>query len=215
MFKNNRGGILQYIAPVFDCAQNIKNLSFVCIESFPWNSNGYMPKSCAAIFALENKGIHAVLKSFEQNVRCECTKRDDPVYTDSCLELFLMPIKGDKRYINIEANKNGVFLSQIGTSRNDRIFTKEITDAQPVVVPLKAENGDRKSWGVDIFLPNEFISQVYQTNFAVCETVMKGNFYKCGDLTEYPHYGSYFPIKTEKPDFHRPEFFGEIIFRKA
>jgi hypothetical protein len=37
-----------------------------------------------------------------------------------------------------------------------------------------------------------------------------GNFYKCADATDQPHYVSWNPIKTEKPDFHRPEFFGEI-----
>ena len=37
-----------------------------------------------------------------------------------------------------------------------------------------------------------------------------GNFYKCGDATEMPHYLSWNPIQTERPDFHRPEFFGEL-----
>ena len=35
------------------------------------------------------------------------------------------------------------------------------------------------------------------------------------DGAALPHYGSHFPVKTENPDFHRPEFFGKITFRKA
>jgi hypothetical protein len=38
------------------------------------------------------------------------------------------------------------------------------------------------------------------------------NFYKCGDETEIPHYGAWSEVKTPSPDFHRPEFFGEIVF---
>ena len=38
------------------------------------------------------------------------------------------------------------------------------------------------------------------------------NFYKCGDETEVPHYGAWSPVGTPAPDFHRPEFFGEIVF---
>ncbi|MCK7480493.1 MAG: carbohydrate-binding family 9-like protein [Candidatus Moduliflexus flocculans] len=38
------------------------------------------------------------------------------------------------------------------------------------------------------------------------------NFYKCGDETEFPHYGAWSPVETPAPDFHRPEFFGEIVF---
>jgi len=40
----------------------------------------------------------------------------------------------------------------------------------------------------------------------------RANFYKCGDETEFPHYGAWSPPRTEAPDFHRPEFFGTIIF---
>ena len=40
----------------------------------------------------------------------------------------------------------------------------------------------------------------------------KGNVYKCGDNLPVPHFISWNPIKTENPDFHRSEFFGEITF---
>ena len=41
---------------------------------------------------------------------------------------------------------------------------------------------------------------------------MRGNVYKCGDCLSVPHYLSMFPIATERPDFHRPEFFQDIVF---
>jgi hypothetical protein len=40
---------------------------------------------------------------------------------------------------------------------------------------------------------------------------IKANFYKCGDETSVPHYVSWNPIEVENPDFHRPEFFGELV----
>ena len=42
---------------------------------------------------------------------------------------------------------------------------------------------------------------------------IRANFYKCGDKTAHPHYLSWSPIDTPKPDFHRPEFFGELILK--
>ena len=39
-----------------------------------------------------------------------------------------------------------------------------------------------------------------------------GNFYKCADGTDSMHFVSWSPIPTAKPDFHRPEFFGILIF---
>ena len=35
-----------------------------------------------------------------------------------------------------------------------------------------------------------------------------GNLYKCGDKTKIPHYLSWHPIDTLKPDFHQPYYFG-------
>ena len=40
---------------------------------------------------------------------------------------------------------------------------------------------------------------------------MRGKFNKCAEATSQPHYLSWAPIKTPAPDFHRPEFFGDII----
>lgn len=44
---------------------------------------------------------------------------------------------------------------------------------------------------------------------------LRGNFYKCGDLTAEPHYLSWSPIAFERPNFHLPEFFGELLLAPA
>ena len=40
----------------------------------------------------------------------------------------------------------------------------------------------------------------------------RANFYKCGDLTKHEHYISWNSVECEEPDFHRPEYFCELIF---
>jgi len=42
---------------------------------------------------------------------------------------------------------------------------------------------------------------------------LEGNFYKCADETSTPHYVSWSEISTAAPDFHKPEFFGELNFQ--
>ena len=39
--------------------------------------------------------------------------------------------------------------------------------------------------------------------------VMEGNFYKCGDHTASPHWGSWVPMP--RLDFHDPDSFGTFI----
>ncbi len=43
-------------------------------------------------------------------------------------------------------------------------------------------------------------------------SLLKANFYKCGDELQTPHFLSWNPIEIEKPDFHRPDFFGTLRF---
>ena len=40
---------------------------------------------------------------------------------------------------------------------------------------------------------------------------MRGNFYKCGDHTVNPHWGSWAPV--DKVDFHVPLLFGDLEIR--
>ena len=204
------------IAPIFRKSDEIKNFPVSEIANFPWKNEGdVIPESYVGFFAVENEGIHAVLWSFEEDVLCNCTKRDDPVYTDSCLEVFLMPVEGDGRYINFEVNKNGVYLSEIGTCRADRVFISTLTDIEPKIETMEITGNGRTAWGYEITIPESLISALYGVDYHITESTVKGNFYKCAELSKNPHFGTFFPVKTEKPDFHRPEFFGNIELRKV
>ncbi len=207
---------MEYIVPLFKSKNNIKEVPSVSISSFHWEKDGYSrPESYAALFAVENEGIYARLWSFEDNIRCECIKRDDPVYKDSCLELFLMPVEGDSRYVNFEMNKNGVYLSQIGEKREGRAFIKEISSLEPVITPFEVEENGKTAWGCEIFLSDSFIADVYKKDYSTAEREIKGNFYKCADSSSTPHYGAFFPVTTASLGFHNPDCFGSIILRKA
>ena len=39
---------------------------------------------------------------------------------------------------------------------------------------------------------------------------VRGNFYKCGDLSAHVHYCMFKPYNTPKPDYHRPEQFASL-----
>lgn len=207
---------MDFVIPLFAAKKDAVNPPVAAISSFHWEKDGYSrPESYASMYAVENEGLYAVLWSFENNIRCECTKRDDPVYTDSCLEIFLMPVEGDGRYINFEMNKNGVYLSQIGEKRENRIFIKDVTSLEPVITPIEIKENEKTAWGCEIFLPDAFVADSHKTAYRTKERTIKGNFYKCADLSVTPHYGAHFPVNSAELGFHNPACFGNIIIRKA
>ena len=63
------------------------------------------------------------------------------------------------------------------------------------------------SWNLLAAIPLSLIGVTYEPGKPV---TMRANFYKCADATSEPHYLSWAPIDTPQPDFHRPEFFGDI-----
>lgn len=207
---------MEYTAPIFKSAADAKDFPVFPINSFHWEKDGYSrPESYAGIFAVENEGIRAILWSFEENTRCECHRRDDPIYTDSCLEFFVMPVDGDKRYINFEVNPEGVYLSEMGETRENRRLIKDLTDLEPVISTMTVEESGKTAWGYEIILPFKFLSELYGADLTADGLTVRCNFYKCADLSVTPHYAAAFPVTTAALGFHNPDCFGSITFRKV
>ncbi|MBR1970023.1 MAG: hypothetical protein IKA17_06675 [Clostridia bacterium] len=71
---------------------------------------------------------------------------------------------------------------------------------------LRPDENDARCFNLE-FIPFEFIDEIFGGH----TKKMYGNLYKCGEDTEKEHYVTYYPIVSEKLDFHRPEFFGEFV----
>lgn len=153
----------------------------------------------------------AILKCYEDNPRAVYVNRDDPVYTDSCLEFFVAPIEGRDEYINVEMNSRGTFLCEFGKGKYDRVFIKSLTEKAPFVEPFKGEDINGSFWGVKVTLTKDFLYEAYKVD-DFSYTTVRANFYKCGDACEIPHYLAFSPVTTLPPGFHNPECFA--IFKK-
>ena len=156
---------------------------------------------------LKNKGIALRMRCDETELRAVGKVRDDRVWEDSCMEMFFCPFEDREEYVNFEINCNGVYLSQYGATRADRVFIKELTDIEAEVTTEITDTG----WSLELFVPCELISKVYAQDFKAEGCTIKGNFTKCGDLTKYPHYISYSQLAGLDLGFHNPQRFSKII----
>ena len=173
-----------------------------------WNvGNDYRPVTSFCCGVLKGQGILVRLFTQEPHPRAVYTQRDDPVWTDSCLEFFFQPKRGGA-YLNLEMNANGAYLSALGAGRADRLFLRSFTDLAVEVTPFRQPDG----WGVEALIPFTLISACFDEPFslAVGDSFF-ANAYKCADEAPLPHYQSLFPVDVPQPDFHRPEFFGTIF----
>lgn len=183
------------------------------IDFFPWDVNGYKPKSAVQMYFTKE---YFALKFFseEKNIRGTHLHLNEEVYEDSCMEFFLLPcLPGENRYMNFELNVFGTLLLGFGESREHRVRL----DVDPRQFEIKASQHpdcidiyDGKGWAVEFIVPFSFLEEHYGPMKFEKGQRMKANFYKCGDKTEQPHYGCWNLIELASPDYHCPEFFGEL-----
>ena len=130
------------------------------------------------------------------------------------MEFFLAP-EGEERYYNFEFNAIGNFLGGYGPGREDReaipaevatLISTQASLGKGMILHLEG----RIRWELDIVIPAKALWKHQITDLAGMS--FKGNFYKCGDGLDKPHFLSWQPVGTASPDFHRPEFFGDITF---
>ncbi len=200
----------EYLIKTFDnIPQNPEAIPYVSIDSYVWGKE-YTPKSKAGLIMIKNQGFYLYMECREKEPRAVYHNYNDPVYTDSCLEFFAKWYTGSDKYINMEMNSAGALLSCVGSGRENRRPLSEFTGGK--VFRVDAVVNDNY-WSVSSLIPFSVLEQVYGIDKDIFASgyCFSGNFYKCGDNTQIPHYGSWNRVLAEKPDFHRPECFGKLI----
>ena len=177
------------------------------ISSYTWGKE-YMPEAYAQLVLVEGKGFALRMHCNETTPRTTYFHYNDPVYKDSAMEFFASFNNNTDLYMNFEMNSAGAFLSAVRVDRKNKTPIDKIVDvAQITVHSEKDENG----WTVEAFYPLNVIAKLFDVSEFPHGYRFKGNFYKCGDDTDIPHFGSWAPIDLEKPDFHCPAFFGDLV----
>ncbi|MBQ7600824.1 MAG: carbohydrate-binding family 9-like protein [Lachnospiraceae bacterium] len=127
---------------------------------------------------------------------------------DSCLEFFFAPCPPDRRYFNLEFNPNACLYLGIGSSIRD--LTRLVPEnAEELFCPeVRMTEG---GWEIRYRVPFSFVRRFFPDFRPHPGMKLRGNFYKCGDLTEREHYLSWNPISVIPVSFHRPDDFGELV----
>ena len=166
------------------------------------------------LFTYTNDAILVHYKVVEDSVRAKYGEDNGSVWTDSCVEFFSIPAR-DGVYYNLECNCIATILLAAGSERSNREMAPlEITDQVKRWASLGRETFEEKigecTWEVALQIPYKVFFK--HTITKLDGMVVRANFYKCGDELQKPHFLSWSPIKIEKPDFHRPDFFGLLEF---
>ncbi|MDR1585577.1 MAG: hypothetical protein LBS07_05330 [Prevotellaceae bacterium] len=149
----------------------------------------------------------------ENSVRALYANDQEPVWQDSCVEFFCK-LPEQPFYRNFEFNCIGTCLAFAREGRDKNLKPFDANQLRKIERHASLgnqpfdEKHQKTAWELCVKIPFALLD----INAEKLPEKILANFYKCGDGTISPHYVSWNPVKTENPDFHRPEFFGALYF---
>ena len=193
---------------------DLEGIEYDAIDNANWAAEYPYTPQVRFRMAYNNEAVLLHYHVTEDSVRAAAPKDNGHVWEDSCCEFFSQPADDDT-YYNIECNCAGTLLVGCGQGRDGRTLAPQaILDNVDRWSSLGRhpfeERIDVCEWQLALVIPLQtfFMHQVK----SLSGRTVRANFYKCGDALQKPHFLSWNPIEIEKPDFHRPDFFGEITF---
>lgn len=186
-----------------------------CIDKVNWPNYPYSP--LVQVYAGYSDTSLWICFDVEKDFfRMNALLDQDAVWQDSCVEFFISTevekyqnshSEQEIVYRNFEFNVQGVCLSAYGTISDRELLPKEQMDRILRFPGLAKQNlpveGSEFDWELCVAIPLDLIGLKPGSSF-------KGNFQKCGDLSCQPHYVTWSRMESASPDFHLPQFFGDM-----
>jgi len=185
------------------------------VEHLLWGTES-IPKTYGYLGFVPEEGFYLKMVCEEKEPLRTYENMMDPVYRDSAMEAFFQfeperEIRGAAIYLNFEVNANGALLAAYGSGRTYRTyFTKEELEEFECRARV-----DEDCWSFQIFIPLRILEEIYGPLRLRGGSRFTCNFYKISEAEEIEHYASCFPIRSEVPSFHLPEYFGEAVIAKG
>ncbi len=195
---------------------NLKTSGNICEKGNIDNNNWDYPACAKVDFEIQHDDSSIIItyNVEETDTMAVNTEINGSVWEDSCTEFFISFDK--KNYYNLECNCIGTILGGYGPGRNNRealpIEVLKNIKTYPSLGKKPVDIDGTTKWQMKIEIPVSTFIYSEIKNLAGIKA--NCNFYKCGDKQKQAHFLSWNPIKTENPDFHVPQYFGEIEFNK-
>lgn len=185
------------------------------INDYPWYKTGRKQNTQVKLSANSETLFMQIIAQDHYSFAKQTELNHMLICEDSCVEFFFSPsgVLGSS-YVNLEVNCCGTLHLAYGVGRENRQYislaaANLIQCKSSISSPAKIESEGDKTWCIEIALPFKVIEQL--TGKSVNKDKWFANFYRCGGRTE-PQYAVWNHIEVSEPDYHRPEYFGELVF---
>ncbi|MEQ8878562.1 MAG: carbohydrate-binding family 9-like protein [Cyclobacteriaceae bacterium] len=188
------------------------------LKNYMGDKPDHFPETSAKV-RYDEDHIYVIFQVHDRYIRAIAKETNGRVYQDSCVEFFFSPGEDvDRGYFNFEANCKGVFLFQYhpGSDGSKGSFTQEeydqITISHSLERDVEVESSEPETWTLEYKIPYSILSNYIPVDKPKPGVIWRANFYKCADKTSHPHWLTWAPVDHPTPNFHLPEYFGQLTF---
>ena len=187
------------------------------IDQFPWYAAGQKQDTQVRLL-YDDEAVYVQFICEDSHIFAEVTEFQGPVCLDSCVEFFAMFDPRNKPdYFNLETNCCGMMHLGLGEERNGRRWPRPSrrggsSSSRPFPARPRMNPRTTTAGGSPPRCPSTCSASLpARRSSPQAARLSRANFYRCGGKTDC-QYGSWNFIPWKQPDFHRPEFFGDLFF---
>ena len=195
-----------------------RDISSELIQEYMGRKPDHFPKAEVKI-AYDDTAVYVMFRVEDRYVCAVATEHQDSVCTDSCVEFFFTPNTDvSKGYFNLEMNCGGTMLfhfqraQEKGSIEIPKSECNKIKSVHSLPRIVDPEIEEPVTWTVEYRIPVALLERYCQVIKPAPHAVWRANFYKCADNTSHPHWLTWSPVNSSKPNFHLPQFFGVLKF---
>lgn len=186
---------------------------------FPWYESG--EKEATEVKMLwDDTFLYVAYRCDDKHIWADHYDTNSDTYQDDCVELFWDPNPKDtskRKYNMFEINCLGNLLSvYVGSGENikqriSRIMVPHIT--QSIKGTVNDDSDTDTGWIIEMAVRFSDYTELFDGLTPKDGDMWRIGMNRCGGKTN-PQHSQWSPSQTEKPNFHRPEDFGEIFFSR-
>lgn len=179
---------------------------------FPWYKEGKMEQTEVRLL-WDDEYLYVLFKCEDEHISAHHYQRNSPVSRDDCVEVFIAPNPENPLwYANTEINCLGTWLVGFHKGKtNEYVLRDRILVGRSHKGTINKEDDKDEYWILEIGIPFESLKDFEVYLPPEPGNVWGINFNRCGGDVN-PQYSQWTASKTDKPNFHRPQDFGRLIF---